>query len=165
MTTKQGSLSLLDHPIAQELLHSKIPARLAYLWTDGSPRAVPIWFFWNGKQIILGSLPGSPKLDALRQHAQVALTIDSEAFPAKTLMIRGTAGVEMVKQMPEYAAMAERYMGSEGGKAWVAQVGSMFSELARITIEPTWVGILDFQTRLPHVIEEAMARSQSVGQD
>ena len=31
---QQGDLGLLEHPASQELLRSKIPARLAYVWTD-----------------------------------------------------------------------------------------------------------------------------------
>jgi hypothetical protein len=35
--TEQGSLELLDDPIAEKLLSSTIPARLAYTWMDGTP--------------------------------------------------------------------------------------------------------------------------------
>ena len=45
LAVKQGDLSLLEHPASQELLSSKIPARLAYVWTDGTPRVIPIWFY------------------------------------------------------------------------------------------------------------------------
>ena len=45
----QGEVALLDDPVAQELLSSAIPARLAYVWTDGSPRVVPIYFRWTGE--------------------------------------------------------------------------------------------------------------------
>jgi len=38
---------LNDH-IAQELLGSTELARLAYTWSDGTPRVVPIWFHWTG---------------------------------------------------------------------------------------------------------------------
>ena len=41
---RQGSLELLEDPVATALLDSAIPARLAYTWMDGSPRVVPIWF-------------------------------------------------------------------------------------------------------------------------
>ena len=41
MPVKQGSLELLEHAAAKELLQSKIPARLAYIGTDGNPRVVP----------------------------------------------------------------------------------------------------------------------------
>ena len=44
MSSKQGDLSLLNEPVAQELLQSTIPARLSYVWSDGTPRVVPIWF-------------------------------------------------------------------------------------------------------------------------
>ena len=65
MQTKQGDLTLLDEPVAKELLQSTIPARLAYIGLDGAPRVIPIWFHWNGKQIILGTPETAPKIKAL----------------------------------------------------------------------------------------------------
>jgi hypothetical protein len=50
MPTKQGSLALLDDPVAQRLLQSTIPARFAYNRRDGTPRVVPIGFHWNGAE-------------------------------------------------------------------------------------------------------------------
>ena len=44
----QGDPALLDTDLAQELLHAPIPARLAFVWTDGTPRVVPTWFHWTG---------------------------------------------------------------------------------------------------------------------
>ena len=61
----QGSLELLTDPVAEAMLESANPARLAYTWTDGSPRVVPIWFHWTGDQFALGSPPKAPKLKAL----------------------------------------------------------------------------------------------------
>ena len=60
---------------------------------------------------------------------------------------------------PEYAAAAERYLGEEQGRAWVEQVRAMFAQMARISVRPTWVGFLDFETRFPSAIEAAMAGS------
>lgn len=53
--TKQGTLDLLNESAAQQLLQSKLPARLAYNWRDGTPRVVPIGFHWNGEEIVLGT--------------------------------------------------------------------------------------------------------------
>jgi len=36
MTMVKGGTELLQDPVAQELLNSRIPARLAYNWTDGT---------------------------------------------------------------------------------------------------------------------------------
>src|SRR5437870_2151787 len=59
MTATQGDLALLEDPVAQELLGSREPARLAYTWLDGTPRVVPIWFHWDGRALVLGSPPGA----------------------------------------------------------------------------------------------------------
>ena len=153
MPVQQGMLELLQHPISQELLHSKIPARLAYNATDGTPRVVPIWFHWNGREIVMGTPPKAPKLNSLTRNPKVALTIDDNNFPHKVLMIRGSARLETVAGIvPEYAAAAERYFGPEQGRAWIKQLGSMTSNMVRITITPEWVGLLDFQTRFPSAI-------------
>ena len=153
MPVQQGSLELLQHPVAQELLHSTIPARIAYIAGDGTPRVVPIWFHWNGAEIVIGTPPKAPKIRSLRKNPKVAITIDDNAFPHKVLLIRGTAQLTTVKGVaPEYAAAAERYFGPEQGKAWVSQVSAMIPEMTRIAIKPEWVGVLDFQSRFPSAI-------------
>ena len=158
MPTKQGSFALLEDPVARELLRSTAPARLAYVWPDGSPRVVPIWFHWNGKEIVLGTPLKAPKVQAISRKPSVALSIDGNTWPYKVLQIRGTARVETVAGVvPEYALAAERYFGPEQGQAWVKQVGGMFSQMARIAVTPEWVAVLDFETRFPSAIEAAMS--------
>ncbi len=153
MPVKQGGLELLQNPAAKEMLQSKIPARLAYVWTDGTTRVVPIWFHWNGSEFVMGTPAKAPKLKALTKNPKVAITIDDNTFPHKVLLVRGTARLEPMKQVvPEYALAAERYFGAQQGKAWVAQLSSMVSEMVRITIKPEWVGLLDFQTRFPSAL-------------
>jgi Pyridoxamine 5'-phosphate oxidase len=153
MPVKQGGLELLQHPASQEMLHSKIPARLAYVWTDGTPRVVPIWFHWNGREIVMATPPKAPKLKALAKNPKVALTIDSNDFPNRVLSIRGTTRFETLKGVvPEYAMAAERYFGPEQGNAWVKQMGGMITEMVRITMTPEWVSVLDFQTRFPSAL-------------
>lgn len=82
MPTQQGDLALLNEPIAQELLKSTIPARLAYSGRDGTPRVLPIWFHWTGDVFVLGTRMDAPKVKALLAHPNVSLTIDSESFPS-----------------------------------------------------------------------------------
>jgi hypothetical protein len=150
---KQGSLELLEHPASQELLESKIPARLAYVWTDGTPRVIPIWFHWNGHEIVMASPPKAPKLKALAQNPKVSLTIDDNVFPHKVLLIRGSARLQTLDGVvPEYAKAAERYFGRDEGQAWVERLRTLISNMVRITITPEWVGLLDFKTRFPSAL-------------
>ena len=153
MPVKQGSLELLQHPASQERLRSTIPARLAYVWTDGTPRVIPIWFHWNGREIVLASPAKAPKLKALAKNPKVALTIDNNTFPHKVLLVRGAARLEPVSgSVPEYALAADRYFGDQQGKAWVAKLASMIRDQVRITVTPQWVGLLDFETRFPSAL-------------
>lgn len=147
----------LNDPVAQELLKSKILARVAYSGLDGLPRVIPIWFHWNGKQFIIGSLPASPKVKALKKNPKVALTIDENSFPPRVLLVRGTAITEVIAGVvSEYADAARRYLGEEQGQGWVEQARGLYKQMARIAIEPEWVKVLDFQTRFPKAVEEAM---------
>ncbi len=158
MPSEQGDLSLLEDPVAQELLHSTNLARLAYTWRDGTPRVIPIWFHWDGETIVLGTPPNAPKVDVLPTNSKVALTIDRDEWPYHALLIRGTAHVETVEGVtPEYEACAERYFGAEQGKEWVETVRQMFSQMTRVSVRPEWVGILDFERRFPSAIAAAMS--------
>ena len=150
---KQGEIGLLNDPVAQELLCSRIPARLAYVWPDGSPRVVPVWFHWNGREFVVATPPKAPKLKALAKNAKVALTIDDNTFPHKVLLVRGTATVEMLDGIiPEYELAAQRYFDEATARAWLTQLRGTISQMARITIRPEWVGILDFQSRFPSAL-------------
>jgi len=150
-------LNLLNDPVAQQLLNSRIPARLAYTGPDGFPRVIPIWFHWDGKQFVLGSAPAAPKVKALQRHAKVALTIDEDTYPPKVLLVRGTARVDVIDGVvPEYGRAARRYLGEEQGRGWEEQARGMFKQMARVAIEPDWVKILDFQTRFPSAIAKAL---------
>ena len=152
MTAAQSDLALLDDPVAQELLVSRQMARLAYTWTDGTPRVVPIGFHWTGEAVVMGTPVRAPKLKALAADPRVAVTIDSEqSFPFKALLLRGTAETDRLEDVsPEYEASIHRYMGPEAGEAWLA--GLRGQPMVRITVRPTWACVLDFVTRFPSAL-------------
>ena len=149
---EQGSLSLLDDPAAQRLLTSQLLAHLAYTWTDGTPRCSPIWFHWNGSEIVMVSPAGAPKGIALHSGDSVAVTIDdSSSWPYKVLLLRGTATVEMYDDVvPEYEQSANRYLGPEQGAALLSQMRGQ--PMARVGVRPTWAAVLDFETRFPSAL-------------
>ena len=114
---RQGSLELLNDPVAKALLRSANLARLAYTWMDGSPRVVPIWFHWTGDQLVLGSPPKAPKLRALAADPRAAVTIDGDEWPRKVLLVRGRASAEMPDGVsPEDERAAARYVRAGAGR-------------------------------------------------
>jgi hypothetical protein len=51
---------------------------------------------------------------------------------------------------PEYAQAAERYFGPEQSVAWLSQLQGQ--PMARVAVTPTWVAVLDFETRFPSAL-------------
>lgn len=160
MVASQGDPILLNDPIARELLNSTEMAELAYIWRDGTPRVVPLWFHWNGEEVVFGTFPTAPKVHAIEDGTSVAVTIDSRVWPYRVLSMRGKANVRIVDGVAvEYALAAVRYFGEDQGQQWVATMGELFPQMARIAVVPDWVAILDFEQRFPGAVTEAMSRA------
>jgi uncharacterized pyridoxamine 5'-phosphate oxidase family protein len=146
---------VLNRPLSQELLARDL-TRLAYVARDGTPRVVPIGFVWNGTEIVMCTARNAAKLTALRHNPAVALTIDTEVHPPKTLLIRGRAELDVVEGIPdEYLQMNGSYtMTPEQREEWETEVRSVYDGMVRIVVTPTWAKLIDFETTLPSAVEE-----------
>jgi hypothetical protein len=160
MELKQGDLRLMESDLAKRLLGSTIPARYAYTALDGTPRIVGSWFVWTGEELVLPTFISGPhvshaayRVRTLRANPDVAVTIDTETSPPEVLSIRGKAEIaEVDGVVPEYAQAAHRYLGEEQATAYLAQIDDPSTRMARIAVRPTWVGLFDFQTRMPSAL-------------
>ena len=151
-------LDLMNDPVAQELVKAPIHARMAYCARDGSPRVIPVGYFWDGEQFVIASPVNAPKVKALAANPKVALTVDTSSFPPHVLLVRGNAAVEVVDGVPdEFVEASRRFVGEEGMPAWEAGVRALYKQMAIIRVTPTWAKILDFETRLPSPVEELIA--------
>jgi hypothetical protein len=100
MDLRQGDLGLLESDLARRLLVSTVPARFAFVWTDGTPRVLPTWFHWTGTELVMPTFLSAP-------HVRKAAA------------------------------------------TYLAQVDQPGTRMARVAVRPTWVGLIDFKTRLP----------------
>jgi Pyridoxamine 5'-phosphate oxidase len=152
----------LAKPIAQELLGSSIPARLAYIGTDGDPRVVPVGFLAKGTTVVVGTVPTSAKVAALRKNPRVAITIDTQGFPPHVLLIRGAATVELVDGVPDdYIAASRKQVPDTEFAGWEAGVRALYRQMAVITIVLDWAKLLDFETTLPKAVADLVADLQN----
>ena len=116
MPTRQGDLALLDDPVAQRLLRSPAPARLAYVWTDGTPQSCRSGSTGTGRSSARYP-PDAPKANVLRDGMKVAVSIDTDTMPYNVLQIRGSVRTDVVDGIaPEYEAMTLRSQGEEAGQ-------------------------------------------------
>ena len=150
---------VLAGAVARKLLQRPI-ARLAYVARDGTPRAIPIGYTWNGSAIIMCTTTNAAKVKALQVNPDVALTIDTDEFPPNVLLLRGKAELEWVDGIPdEYMQMNDpSYMTPEQRTEWEAGVRSLYDAMYRIRVVPRWAKVLDFETTLPSAVEELLAR-------
>ena len=156
--------TLFADPVAQKLLATTIPARLAYTGVDGAPRVVPIGRWWTGRQLEIATIPRSAKVAALRRDPRVAVTIDTDGLPPKVLLVRGTAELEEVPGVPDgYVEMGRRFAGPDAADEWERGVRGLYDSMTLIRITPTWAKILDFETRLPSAVEELVIEKQAAG--
>jgi hypothetical protein len=151
---------VMDDPVAQRLLTSANPARLAYVALDGTPRVVPVGFHWDGEAVVIGTVPGSAKVAALEANPAVALTIDTSppAWPPNVLLIRGTAKLSLTDGVfPEYVAGAKKVTPAEEFPRWQEGVHALYDRMTRIDVTPTWATVHDFETRMPQAVAELVS--------
>ena len=72
-----------------DLLGKKAFAQLATLLPDGSPHVSPVWFEYDGKNIVINSAKGRVKDRNMRRDSRVGLDIQDPDNPYRHLSIRG----------------------------------------------------------------------------
>ncbi|MFT6292620.1 MAG: PPOX class probable F420-dependent enzyme [Ilumatobacter sp.] len=90
---------------------------------DGKgPLALPIWYRYEGGEVIISMSDTSTKTTLLRRHGRASLTVQQEAPPYKYVMVEGPVTVTPhdPTEHGDTLGMATRYLGEEMG-AWYAE--------------------------------------------
>lgn len=85
-------MSMSQHEI-REYMDSAKTARLATVNSMGKPHVVPVWFYYDGADVYIGTGSKSKKVRNIRENANVALVVDSgEGYPnVRGVLIEGKA--------------------------------------------------------------------------
>ena len=73
----------------QDLLNKKAFAQLATIMPDGTPQVSPVWFEYDGKNILINSAKGRVKDKNMRRDPRVGLDIQDPDNPYRHVSIRG----------------------------------------------------------------------------
>ncbi|OBH18461.1 pyridoxamine 5-phosphate oxidase [Mycolicibacter terrae] len=133
----------------QQFLADKHVAVLSVDATNGRPPAsVPIWYDYTpGGDILVNTGAGSRKAKLIEQAGAVTLVVQREDLPYQYVVVEGTV-VETANPAPlePREAIAIRYLGEEGGRAFAAKMDGASSVL--FTIRPDrWLSA-DFSDEL-----------------
>ena len=150
---------------AAELIDSTQAAHLAYTGKDGTPRLVPVGFFWTGTDFVIATATTAPKVGALTQRPEVALTIDAgdSSKSALSLLVRGRAAITIVDGVaPEYLAAARRNLDPANAAEFEQNVRQMYPQQARIAVTPTWARFFDYGSgRMPRFLQKLAAQQEN----
>jgi hypothetical protein len=89
--------------------------------------------------------PSRPPHRELERRPDVAISIDTDDQPPLALRLRGRARIEHINGIvAEYRLAAERYLGTDAGHQYLADLDQDAVSMARITVRPDWVGLFNF---------------------
>ena len=121
----------------QEFLADKHVAVLSVAATEGRPPAsVPIWYDYTpGGNVRIMTGASSRKARLIRQTGAVTLVVQREEPPYQYVVVEGTV-VETTNPAPAdlQESIAIRYLGEEGGRAFVRSMEGV--EEVLFTIRP-----------------------------
>lgn len=153
---------ILAKPIAQDLLRSNIPARVAYVALDGTPRVIPVGYWVGPDDIRFYSPVNSRKIDAIRANPNLAVSIDTTGqMPPRILTLRGTASINIIDGIPQqYLEASLKNIGPEAYVGFEDMVRAMYKQMAEIVIDITWAKLIDFEETLPEPVQEIINQMQ-----
>ena len=67
------------------------PSGMSSVQRDGRPHLVPVWFHWDGEQIVAFSKPHARKVDNLRDEPRVMLAVGTPGPEFEVELIEATA--------------------------------------------------------------------------
>jgi PPOX class probable F420-dependent enzyme len=97
-----------------DLTQKKAFAQLATLMPDGSPHVAPVWFEYDGKNILINSAKGRVKDKNIRRDPRVGIDILDPDNPYRHLSIRGRVTDITEKGADEHIdKLTKKYTGQD----------------------------------------------------
>ncbi len=122
-------------PHVDERLRKNLIIWLSSVRPDGRPHLVPVWFLWDGKNILIFSQPNTQKIRNLRQNTNVILALDDTKDGEDVVMLEGKAEFlndpAVNPTLPAYAAKYDSELKSMGYTA--EAMAAEYAQAIRIT--------------------------------
>ncbi len=100
LTEQELETFLEQSPLATLCTHNK----------DGTIHATPIWFKYEGGQIMFGTQQDSRRVKNIKQNPDVTVVVDTDQAPYKGIVIYGKAELDYNDVIPKRVSIFEKYM-------------------------------------------------------
>lgn len=83
---------------------------LTTVGADGTPQPNPVWFLWEGGEVLVYTRPDAYRLAHIRRRPRVGLHFDSDGTGGDIIVLKGTARIdERLPPAAETPAFREKY--------------------------------------------------------
>jgi PPOX class probable F420-dependent enzyme len=106
LTQKELETFLVQAPIATLCTHND----------NGTIHAAPIWFKYEGGELLFGTQQDSHRIKNLRKNPDVTVVIDTDQTPYKGVIIYGKAKLDFDNVVPKRVAIFQKYMPKENAE-------------------------------------------------
>lgn len=118
-------------------LRSDLIIWLGTVRPDGRPHLAPVWFAWDGKQILIFSIPDQRKVRNLRENPHVVLALDDTKGGEDVITIEGEA--ELFEPSGDVSmatpTFAEKYGEEIRSQNWdIQELAKEYSQGIRVTV-------------------------------
>lgn len=133
---------LTKHEIDTFIKQAKI-ARICSINKDGTIHAVPVWFYYNDDEIIIGTPRNSRRAKNIERNNNVTILIDDPGPPTRGIIIYGEAYMDD-KNMDQTAhSIFKRYMTEEEAKGYWKGLAEL-TEWIKVVVKPSHMVSFDY---------------------
>ena len=118
-------------------------ARLGTLNADGSIHIAPIFFRYEGGQILMATQEPSRKVRNIKRDRRVSVLIDNTQVPFKGALIYGTAELDYQDVIRKRIAIFERRLSHEDAQTYASRLAAKW-KCVIIRITPQKVASFDY---------------------
>jgi|SRR5579872_4063578 len=91
-------------------------ARLSSHNADGTIHSAPIWFKYEGGELLFGTQQDSRRIKNIRKNPDVTVVVDSEQVPYKGILIYGRATLDYDNVIAKRVTIFQKYMPKENAE-------------------------------------------------
>jgi len=136
------SPALTKDEIVSFLEKAKI-ARICSLNKDGTIHSVPVWYYYENGNIVIGTPKKSRRAGNIRRNNNITVLIDQVGPPTRGVIFYGKASIDEEDMDQTAQKIFSRYMTEEEAKGYWKGLSEL-TEWVKVTVEPVHIASFDY---------------------
>ena len=106
---------------------------------SGRPAPRPVWFLWNGTDVVIYSMPDAAKIKHVTANGHVALNFNSTPGGGDVVVISGQAEVVHGAPLPSAVpGLLDKYRDTMAAMGYTQEWYDSYNTAIRVTPERSW---------------------------